>query len=291
MIHSGIQRTPILSRILLTLLTLSGAFSSRVSEAIALPSHSPVPGGVVVISIYESHRAQPHAFFEGRRVLVTENNGRWFAVIGLPLDIAAGTHQAYAVTASGLQTELAFTVQGKKYPQQRLRVKNKRHVNPDPDQLARIIREQRIIKGTLKIWTDTVNLSSLKFDLPVNGRISSRFGLRRFFNGESRKPHSGLDIAATKGSPIKAPANGIVIDTGSYYFNGNSVFIDHGQNLITFYNHLDRTDVKVGDRLQRGQVLGYIGNSGRATGPHLHWGVSLNDARVDPELFLNRPNK
>jgi len=125
-----------------------------------------------------------------------------------------------------------------------------------------------------------------RFIQPVAGPYSSPFGLKRFFNGEARAPHAGLDIAAPEGRPVQAPADGVVAQTGDYFFNGRTVLIDHGNGLVSMLCHLSEIRVQKGQQLKQGEVIGTVGKTGRATGPHLHWTVSLNDARIDPLLLL-----
>lgn len=248
-----------------------------------LPAHYPVPGGIAVIEV-GARQAPTSVTFRQRKILVTQNNSKWYAVVGIPLSTKPGT-QTLLVKHDKKQRTLHFTVHDKQYKTQHITIKNKRKVNPYAKDIDRILREKKIIGKALRAWTMTANIP-LQFDIPVEGRLSSPFGLRRFFNGQARRPHSGLDIAAPQGTPITAPANGRIINTGDYFFNGNTIFIDHGQGLITMYCHLHTTSVKEGEFVKRGQQIGTVGMTGRVTGPHLHWSVSLNNARIEPKLFL-----
>jgi len=134
-------------------------------------------------------------------------------------------------------------------------------------------------------WREEKN-TDMEFIIPADGRLSGNFGLRRFFNGKPRSPHAGLDVAVASGTPIKASAQGKVLAVDDYFFNGKTVFVDHGNGLITMYCHMDSFDVQTGETVNKGQLLGLSGKTGRATGPHLHWSVILNGAMVDPQLFL-----
>ena len=168
---------------------------------------------------------------------------------------------------------------------QRLTIKSSRKVNPYPEDMERITRERREMDRIFTSFTDAPKVA-LSFIPPVDGPVSSSFGLRRILNGQPRSPHSGMDIAAPEGTDILAPAAGVIAATGDYFFNGNTVLIDHGQGLVTMYCHMSQIDVQPGRKVARGELLGKVGKTGRVTGAHLHWGVSLNNARVNPGLFL-----
>jgi murein DD-endopeptidase MepM/ murein hydrolase activator NlpD len=247
-----------------------------------------VPGGVAIVPLGPSATASPpSAFFSGQRTLVVSHDGQWKAVVGLSLALAPGKHVLRVEKAQG-RHELTITVSPKTYPAQRLTLKDRRQVDPGTEDLVRIGKDKVEIERAFSTWSE-VPSPPLRFSLPASGRLSSGFGLQRYFNGQARAPHSGLDIAAPVGTPIVAPAPATVIAAGDYFFNGKTVFLDHGQGLISMYNHLDRVTVAPGKRLARGDVIGEIGLTGRTTGPHLHWTVSLNNVRVDPALFVESP--
>ena len=256
---------------------------ANTSRALSLDS-TPVPGGIAVITLPAD--ADPAtARYRDRKVLVTRIDENVIAVIGLPLASKPGRHYLQIKNRQGQSSMLGFQVEDKAYEEQHITIKDKRKVNPEKRDMVRINRETKQIKTALRHWSaqDSVVVD---FQKPVAGPTSSPFGLRRFFNEQARKPHSGLDIAAPEGTAIRAPAPGTVLDTGDFFFNGNTVLIDHGQGLVTMYCHMSSIDVAPGQAVITGEVLGEVGMTGRVTGPHLHWGVSLNDVRIDPLLFL-----
>lgn len=254
--------------------------------AAALPRENRVPGGIAYVEI-PGHDAEPIVIARGQRVAVIRRENRWVAVVGIPLSAQIGRNAVQVQTAEGT-IEVPFEVVDKHYRTQHLTVKNQRHVEPEPEDLKRIERERARSDAALAKFTALPQMS-FQLDAPVPGLRSDSYGSRRYFNGQPRNPHSGMDIAATRGTPIKSPAAGTVVEAGDFFFNGNTVFIDHGHGLVTMYCHLEKISVKVGDALARGQVIGTVGATGRVTGPHLHWGVSLNRAMVDPALFLEAP--
>ncbi|HAU4891710.1 TPA: M23 family metallopeptidase [Aeromonas hydrophila] len=268
-------------RVVCCLLLLLASQSALAEGFINRLLNHPVPGGVAVVALGSETQA-PTAHYQGKPVLVVREEGkRWIAIVGIPLKSQPGTHQ---LQVSDGRT-LGFTVGTKHYREQHIKLKNSRQVNPLAEDMTRINRE--LAEQTRAYQTfSPAQPSNLLFDKPVDGPLSSPFGLRRFFNGEERNPHSGLDFAVGAGTPIKSPAAGKVILIGNYFFNGNTVFVDHGQGLISMFCHMSKVDVKLGQSLPRGGIVGRVGATGRATGPHMHWNVSLNDARVDPAIFI-----
>ncbi len=253
-----------------------------VAPAAALSlEHAPRPGGIAVIDVGDTGSERPAVYLDDRRVLVFEKDGRYFAAVGLPLD--AEPDAGVSVTVNGESRELEVVAHA--YREQRLTVKNREHVSPGEEALKRIGRERKEIDAALNGFRD-IEVSEPALTAPVEGRRSSSFGLRRFFNDQPRSPHKGMDIAAVEGTPIEAPADGVIVATGDYFFNGNTVIVDHGQGFVTMYCHLSVIDVAVGESVRRGDVLGQVGATGRVTGPHLHFGTYLTGTAVDPALLL-----
>jgi murein DD-endopeptidase MepM/ murein hydrolase activator NlpD len=252
----------------------------------ALPTHAPVPGGIAVIELGPASAGQPAARWNEQPLAVVEHDGNWYALLGIPLDTLPAPLEITVSEPAG-ERRISVPVGLKNYPEQRLIIKDQRKVEPDPADLARIETEQAHTASIKRRFSAAA--PDTAFARPAVGRLSSRFGLRRFFNGQPRNPHSGLDFAAPVGTPVRAPAAGVVADTGDYFFNGNTVFLDHGHGLISAYMHLSRIAVRPGQHVAKGQRIGAVGATGRVTGAHLHWTVILNNTPVDPELLLGRP--
>jgi murein DD-endopeptidase MepM/ murein hydrolase activator NlpD len=283
------------------LVLVAGLAAARVSAAVDLPEERRVPGGIAIVDLGAADAPPGEVYFNEHRAPVLAGPQGWVAVIGIPLATKPGPQSARLVpigAPSAAQSPagpapgraLEFEVTGKQYAEQRLQVKDKHQVNPDAQDLARIEREHARIDAALGTYTPG-RVPEFRMRPPIDGERSSSFGLRRFFNGEARDPHSGMDIAAPQGTRVRAPAPGRVLDTGNFFFNGNTVFVDHGEGVVTMYCHLSRIDVKPGQQIATGGVIGLVGATGRVTGPHLHFGVAINRAMVDPALLLTAEEK
>ena len=257
----------------------------------SLPQASNVPGGIAIIQLGNiiTHTTKPQAWFDNQAVLVQPELKQWYAVIGLPLNTAPGPYKLNVKMGDRTKV-LTFRVKKKKYPEQHITIEDKGKVELAPDDEARAVREIATIKELKRHWREEEH-SDLEFLIPAEGRLSGNFGLRRFFNGQPRSPHAGLDVAVARGTAVKASSPGKVLAVDDYFFNGKTIFVDHGNGLITMYCHLDQSNVQTGEVVSKGQQLGLSGQTGRATGPHLHWSVILNGAMVDPVLFIQGTQK
>ena len=250
----------------------------------AAPEHSPWPGGIGIVRVPGDTR--PTVTVDGQPALILKADGVWLAVIGIPLEQSVpGTMTALIAAPDEPNRQIEFDVRANTYEEQRLNV-DRKYVDPDPESLERIFAERDVIDAALNNWRET-QLEDVNLQAPVGGRRSSSFGLRRFFNDQPRSPHKGMDIAATTGTPIGAPLGGVVTATGNYYFNGNTVIIDHGQGFVSLYCHLSEIDVDEGDSVLTGKAIGKVGATGRVTGAHLHFATYLNGTAVDPALLLS----
>ncbi|MFN3234281.1 MAG: peptidoglycan DD-metalloendopeptidase family protein [Gammaproteobacteria bacterium] len=245
---------------------------------VALPKTDPVPGGIVMIPIHSAAKTAPKVTFQKHRVMVLKSKQGWLALVGIPLTEKTGKHKIYVNSA-----KVDFTIHHKDYPVQRIQLKSNKLVTPDKKMQQQMIKESRYMQKLFNTWTS--NIPDTQLQLPVHGRYSGLFGMHRVFNGEPWGYHKGLDIAVKRGTPVHAAANGVVLATGKFLLTGNTVFVNHGQGLVTVYCHMEAINVHRGEHVTQKTVLGFAGMTGRATGPHVHFGVSMNGARVNPLLF------
>ncbi len=277
------RRTALLGT--LGLLALPGAGFAATSSDVSTvwPRALPVPGGVARLPLGPSAQ-RPVAHQGELPLLVVGDMIAWTAIVGIPLAAAPGEAGISVRTPEDGLRQIGYRIAPKRYSEQQLKV-SPRTVDLSPEDLARYERERAHQESVMATFSQPLP-ASLRMRVPVPGRKSSSFGLRRVFNGQARNPHSGMDIAAGTGTPVLAPLPGKVIDVGDYFFNGGTVWLDHGGGLLSMYCHLSAMDAQTGDMLPAGARLGAVGATGRVTGPHLHWGVMLNRAMVDPALFL-----
>jgi len=280
--HAVMQRRSVIALLAAGAGTLPGAPRAA---APLLPTVAAVPGGVALVEIGAA-ATRPRATFGGRPVMVLARDQAWVAVVGIGLGADPRQRQSLAVQGGdGRWRNIAFKLQGKQYAEQRLTVPPK-HVDLSPEDLARYERERVHLAEVLRHFSPAREPATLRLAVPTVGPRSSSFGLRRVFNGQARNPHSGMDIAAPTGTPVTSAAAGEVLDTGDYFFNGNTVIVDHGQGFLTLYCHLSAIETIAGAALDAGAPIGKVGATGRATGAHLHFSVYLNAQAVDPALFL-----
>jgi murein DD-endopeptidase MepM/ murein hydrolase activator NlpD len=263
---------------------LIAALTCAAHALAALPRASAVPGGVAIVDLGEATGPAPAARWRDRAVLVTTDGGRHKAVIGVHLGTEPGEYPLEVTGVDGVKRSVSVKIAAKKYREQRLTVAPGQ-VDLSPQDAARVEAETPRLQASYGSFSESLP-QTFVLKQPAPGARQNSFGSRRIFNNQPRNPHSGMDISAPAGAPIIAPADGVVLDTGDFFFNGGTVIIDHGRGFVTLYCHLSQWSVKQGDVVKTGQLIGKVGATGRVTGAHLHFGVILNGQSVDPGLFL-----
>jgi murein DD-endopeptidase MepM/ murein hydrolase activator NlpD len=260
--------------------------SAKTPIGISARSRSIAPGEVVVLTLTvpaRTDRVTVRAFEHDISAFAVEPR-IWRAIVGIDLDVAPGAYTVAVDAGNGLKATYPLMVKQRLFPTRRLAV-DPAFVNPPESESQRIQRDTERLDA---VWHASAaeRQWTAPFVRPVPQPANSRFGTRSVFNGEPRNPHSGADFPSPQGTPVHAPNAGRVVLADSLYFSGNTVVIDHGLGLFSLLAHLSVIEVHEGDRVSAGQIIGRVGATGRVTGPHLHWAVRANGARVDPVALL-----
>jgi len=259
---------------------LSASAAGQAGDARIVFPASASQGALVIGKVPAGSRVE----YAGRQLRVSSYGS---VVFGIGRD-EAGPLQVRVTRPDGGTALETIAVTPRDWPTEQVRGVPPKTVNPPPEIAARIKREQAEVTAA-RARDDARTDFAQPFIWPVQGRISGRFGNARVYNGQPGAGHSGMDIAVPTGTPVKAPAAGVVTFAApALYLTGGTLLLDHGFGVSSNFLHLSRIDVKVGERVAQGQVIGAVGATGRATGPHLHWGMNWFDVRVDPLLVLER---
>ena len=274
----------LIGRELIVMLFLLVGIEAIASEPSVLISPKKiVPGGLMVVTV-KNAVGMVEGSFRGKQLHFNQAKGAAKAVTGIDLNTEPGTYQL-ALSVDGTPLSRDVLIVKKKYPVQRLTLPEDMVVL-SPENEARAERDQRKMAA---IWpVDSLRVWKGRFIDPLPGKaVGTPFGVRRIINDIPKNSHSGVDITADEGDPVKAPNDGVVILVDNQFFSGNSVVLDHGQGIYTMFFHLSKATVKYGQAVRKGDVVGLVGATGRATGAHLHWGVRVQGAKVDPLELIN----
>jgi murein DD-endopeptidase MepM/ murein hydrolase activator NlpD len=284
---------------LIVLMVAGSARGAAQRHLAATPATSPIdmtvasramqPGELVVFTIrVEGEPSEVDVDLFGRRATAFRlTGGSWRALVGIDLDQKPGSYVATIAArlpAGRTQVTRAIVVRPKVFATRTLKV-SPDFVNPPEPERERIARDSAFLREVFAV-SPPQRLWTRPFTRPVPDPANSRFGTRSIFNGERRNPHGGADFASPLGRPVKAPTGGRIVAARELFFTGNVVIIDHGLGMFSLLAHLSRIDVKEGDEVEGGDVIGLVGATGRVTGPHLHWGLTIAGARVDPVSAL-----
>jgi murein DD-endopeptidase MepM/ murein hydrolase activator NlpD len=256
---------------------LSYGDDKATSPVLLFEPQQPGPGDIMVITI-KNVTGVIEGTFNGKKVYFNPSRDSLKAIVPVDLFTEPGKYPLDIATA-GAALHLTVNVVKKKYPTQRLTLP-KDMVELSPENEARVEREQ---KKMAAIWpNENERVWSGNFVNPREGAIVTQFGVKRIINKISKNPHSGVDVSAEEGDPVRAPNDGVVVLIDSQFYSGNSVVLDHGQGIYTMFFHLSKILVSAGQKVKKGEVIALVGSTGRSTGAHLHWGTRVQGARVDP---------
>lgn len=258
-------------------LALTMLFFGWSAQALETVKGEAIQGGLLLLKTRPDHVLT----IQGEPLMVTPEG---YAVIGFHRDEDAPI-TIREMAPDGHWQDHVFAPKIREYPEQRIDGLPQKMVTPPDDVLARIGRDRDVVTKA-RAHATPISAFSTSFIWPVQGIITGVYGSRRILNGEPRAPHYGIDIAASKGTPVKAPADGIIRMAEDLYFTGWTIILDHGHGLSSTFLHLDTIDVPLGATIRQGEVIGTVGSSGRSTGAHLDWRVNLFSKRLDPMLMV-----
>jgi murein DD-endopeptidase MepM/ murein hydrolase activator NlpD len=264
------------------LVLLAGIEIYAAEPSIVLSPKKVGPGDIMTVSV-KNTTGPVEGSFNGKHLYFNPAKNAFKSVVGIDLKTDPGTYPL-SLTVDGQSPTLDVVIAKKKYPVQKLKLPEDMVVL-SPENEARAEREQRKMAA---IWPfDSLRVWQGSFINPLPGKpLGTPFGVRRIINNIPKNPHSGVDITADEGDPVKAPNDGVVILVEDQFYSGNSIVLDHGQGIYTMFFHLSKIKVKYGQAVRKGDVIALVGSTGRATGAHLHWGVRVQGAKVDPLALI-----
>jgi murein DD-endopeptidase MepM/ murein hydrolase activator NlpD len=252
------------------------------TSLLAVTNHA-YQGGVALVKL-EGFYNKPTVYYKAKKAKVIYQDDAYYAALGIGVSEKVGKRHIVAV-GDGLKKHYYFYVKPKKYKTSYIKLKTNKRVNLSKPDLSRHYKERAKVKKLINGFNTSLDMD-LNFIAPLHGRISSPYGKKRVYNGVPKAPHTGTDIAAKRGTPIVATQSGIVAIRENLFFTGNTIYLDHGEGVISLYCHMSKFAVNEGDFVKQGDIIGYVGTTGRSTGPHLHFGVILNNTSINPELFV-----
>jgi murein DD-endopeptidase MepM/ murein hydrolase activator NlpD len=243
------------------------------------------PGGIYITEISNAEYNQD-LLIDGQKILKWNKDNKFYVLYGLSYHLKTEQHNFEIKNKDGaVLREIGINIVQKNFRTQKIKV-NKKYTKPTDEILEKIKKDRIKLVKARKIWFE--NNPDMEFILPVKGITTGIFGTKRFYNGVEGNYHNGFDIAADTGTPIVAPSSGKITLTGDFFYNGKSIILDHGRGLKSIMIHLDEILVEENQYVEKGQIIGKVGTTGKSTGAHLHWSVLVNNTYIDPELLIDK---